>query len=389
MADDAAGLLRALEVPAAHVAGFSGGSVIAPQLAPRHSELVRSLVLVSSWHGPSLSPLDAVVLALDGGGGAERAQLPGGVLPLGLHRSRARGRPDEQIIGETLALPHPASTEAIQRTLDPLLVHENADRLQQIAAPALVLAGGQDILRPATVRACRRRRHPNARLEVLPEEAHQPFQEVPDQFNERVDAFWREVRRPRLTPTARPDPRREDRDAPRIRKRDRALLRAGRARRAARARPRRLVDPPEVAAVAPGLARSYRVLAYDRRGHGRSRRGEQGTRRNQEDDLAALIEALDRGPAHIAGTSFGAPIPLGLAARRPELVQSMIADEQPLMSVVADDPKLQPQLAEVRALSRQCSHSPHEATERAGRQFVEQVALGSAPRTAVRYEEDP
>jgi pimeloyl-ACP methyl ester carboxylesterase len=29
MADDAAGVLRALEVPAAHVGGFSGGSAIA------------------------------------------------------------------------------------------------------------------------------------------------------------------------------------------------------------------------------------------------------------------------------------------------------------------------------------------------------------------------
>ena len=26
-----------------------------------------------------------------------------------------------------------------------------------------------------------------------PEEAHQPFQEVPDEWNARVDAFWREV----------------------------------------------------------------------------------------------------------------------------------------------------------------------------------------------------
>jgi pimeloyl-ACP methyl ester carboxylesterase len=27
----------------------------------------------------------------------------------------------------------------------------------------------------------------------MPGEAHQPFQEVPDAFNARVDAFWREV----------------------------------------------------------------------------------------------------------------------------------------------------------------------------------------------------
>jgi hypothetical protein len=25
------------------------------------------------------------------------------------------------------------------------------------------------------------------------EEAHQPFQEIPDQWNARVDAFWRQI----------------------------------------------------------------------------------------------------------------------------------------------------------------------------------------------------
>jgi len=31
LADDAAGVLRALDVPSAHVAGFSGGSIIAQE----------------------------------------------------------------------------------------------------------------------------------------------------------------------------------------------------------------------------------------------------------------------------------------------------------------------------------------------------------------------
>jgi pimeloyl-ACP methyl ester carboxylesterase len=129
--------------------------------------------------------------------------------------------------------------------------------------------------------------------------------------------------------------------------------------------------------VAPELARSFRVVAYDRRGHGQSERGDQGTRQDQEDDLAGLIEALDFGPAHVAGTSFGASIALGLAARRPELVRSVIAHEPPLMSVVADDPALQPLLAKVQAaIEAVGARLARGDIEGGARLFVEEVALG-------------
>ena len=71
--------------------------------------------------------------------------------------------------------------------------HDASDRLPEISAPTLVLAGGRDSTsRPELGREVAEL-IPGARFHVLENESHQPFQEVPDEWNDRVDAFWREV----------------------------------------------------------------------------------------------------------------------------------------------------------------------------------------------------
>jgi 3-oxoadipate enol-lactonase len=194
MADDAAAVLRALDVSSAHVAGFSGGSIIVQELALRHPELVRSLVLQSTW--PVLDPYLRTWLLfvrwLVEFAPSERAFLEGFFLDIYTARAHNDGTVD-QFIEEVLAFPHKQSTEDLQRFLDAFLDHDTSDRLPGITAPTLVLAGGRDpTARPPLCRAVAEL-IPGARFEVMEEEAHQPFQEVPDEWNARVDTFWREV----------------------------------------------------------------------------------------------------------------------------------------------------------------------------------------------------
>jgi pimeloyl-ACP methyl ester carboxylesterase len=194
MADDAAAVLRALDVPCAHVAGFSGGSKIAQELALRHPELVRSLVLQSTWSVPDryLRSWGLFVRSYVEVAPSERAFLEGFFLSLYTARAHNDGTVD-QILEELLAFPHKQSTEDLQRSLDAFLDHDTTDRLGEITAPTLVLAGGRDpTSRPELCRAVAEL-IPGACFEVMEEESHQPFQEVPDEWNARVDVFWREV----------------------------------------------------------------------------------------------------------------------------------------------------------------------------------------------------
>jgi pimeloyl-ACP methyl ester carboxylesterase len=79
--------------------------------------------------------------------------------------------------------------------------------------------------------------------------------------------------------------------------------------------------------LAGDLAGAGRVIAYDRRGYTRS--GGEVVRSAAEHtrDAAAVLEALQAGPAVVVGTSAGATIALDLAVRRPDLVRTVVVHE--------------------------------------------------------------
>lgn len=127
-------------------------------------------------------------------------------------------------------------------------------------------------------------------------------------------------------------------------------------------------------AVAPGLARVFRVFTYDRRGHSQSERlATPGSIEEDVADLSAFIRANNLAPAHVAGNSFGAAITLKCAAAQPELFASAIAHEPPLIGMLGGDATLAVVRKRLGAVLDTLNSGDLES---GARQFVETVALG-------------
>jgi pimeloyl-ACP methyl ester carboxylesterase len=131
--------------------------------------------------------------------------------------------------------------------------------------------------------------------------------------------------------------------------------------------------------VVPGLAERFRVLVYDRRGHSRSEQQPDtpGSIDEDGDDLAALLDALDLVPAHVATNSWGGNIALRLATRRADLFRSLSCHEPPLRSLLEGDAESQEMLqraaSSLEEVGRRIAAGDHEG---AARHFVEEVAFG-------------
>ena len=156
--------------------------------------MVRSLVLVSTW-----TRLDAFSDSVFGffawladGAPSERAMLEAFYLWVYTGRAHGDGAVD-RLVDETLAYPHPQSADAFRAQLDAFRGHDTSDRVGAISAPTLVVSGGRDIMIPSHLGRAVAASITGAEFVLLPEEAHQPFQERPEEFNALVDAFWRKV----------------------------------------------------------------------------------------------------------------------------------------------------------------------------------------------------
>lgn len=153
MADDAAGLLDALNIPRAHICGTSMGGMIAQTLAIRHPERVLSLISIYSTTGnPDLPPPQpAAMEALMTPQPAERQAFID--FNVKTHRAIAgSGYPFDEAFIRTISARsydrafHP---QGVGRHMLAVMAQENrTSALAAVAVPALVIHGTADPLVP-------------------------------------------------------------------------------------------------------------------------------------------------------------------------------------------------------------------------------------------------
>jgi pimeloyl-ACP methyl ester carboxylesterase len=197
MADDAAAVLRQLKIPRAHVLGASMGGAIALELALRHPRLVRSLTLACTWAEADARFLHTVEAWISLAYRVPIEERLRHVMYPWLFSPAFFTATEnvETAFQRAMAYPHPTKAEAIERQGRGIVAWNGSrvKRLSSIRAPALVLAGADDILTPPAFARALAKKLPRARLTVLPG-GHGFFLEQAELFNRTVLRFLKSVR---------------------------------------------------------------------------------------------------------------------------------------------------------------------------------------------------
>jgi 3-oxoadipate enol-lactonase len=190
MADDAAGLLQALELDSAHVLGISMGGMIAQELALGHPQLIRTLTLGCTYCGGEGSSLaaPAVLQRLS-------EAMMSGDRALALRASweinvSAEMAGDEDAYAHFLAIAaqRAVALPVIMAQMQACAAHDTNARLGELEMPTLVIHGSADQLLPVQNGRLIASRIPGSQLEIFDGIGHMFFWERPQRSVELIQA---------------------------------------------------------------------------------------------------------------------------------------------------------------------------------------------------------
>jgi pimeloyl-ACP methyl ester carboxylesterase len=188
MAEDAAGLLEALELHSAHVLGISMGGMIAQELALGHPERVRTLTLGCTYcggEGSSLAGPDVAQRLTEAmlSGDRDRALRVGWEINV----SPQFAADDEAYAAFVAgAMRRAVAVPVIMAQMQACIAHDTKDRLGEIELPTLVIHGTVDQMLPVANGRMIAGLIPGAELELLDGVGHMFFWEQAERSAELI-----------------------------------------------------------------------------------------------------------------------------------------------------------------------------------------------------------
>jgi len=204
-ADDAAAVLRGLEIAQAHLVGLSMGATAVIEFGIRHPQMALSLTAAAAGSGASTDPATKRRFQEECASFAERIEREGmpamaelycvGTARVQYRDKDPRGWAEfKRQFAEGSATGHARTMVGVQSRRAPLF--ERKSELAAIPAPVLVIAGDEDDT-TLDVALFLKRTIPRCGLMMLPKTGHTINLEEPAAFNAAVESFLHAVERDR------------------------------------------------------------------------------------------------------------------------------------------------------------------------------------------------
>jgi len=191
MAEDTAGLMKALQIERAHVSGISMGSGIAQELALLEPDRIKSLTLIASWDRCD-TYTKRIFENFRSLRGTSDPITFNRLLQLWIftpewHNNRLDDLLQREEAGKSYAYPMPL--HAFQAQCDACISHDTQHRLHTIQTPVLVTSGDIDVFTPLHYSRVIAASIPGAELAVFEGGGHTHHWEKLDAFNEKTLEF--------------------------------------------------------------------------------------------------------------------------------------------------------------------------------------------------------
>jgi 3-oxoadipate enol-lactonase len=188
--DDLAALLDHLGIADAHVVGTSYGGEVGMMFAAQHPERVRTLTVIAcvSEIGPELA--SSIARWAETARGASPEEFYDTTVPYNYSPEFVAAHPEIIAQGRArLSAQPPEYFRAFGQLLDAFCALHITEDLDKITAPTLVIAAGNDRLKPLPYSRLIAERIPNATLLVIPHAGHAVFIERADEVNAALLEF--------------------------------------------------------------------------------------------------------------------------------------------------------------------------------------------------------